>query len=299
MKKAFTLIELVIVITIIGILVATLAASFGGSKEKAEAVKCATNIRNLAMAAISAGFPPAYSGTRMLTEMGRGSVGVCYTCNNDDPVFKYRGWVSWLDQGTGYPIDSPSEFQECSLACTNEEESRYALTNGAVWCALGGRHESYLCPAFVKACRKKGVRNPLWSYRMNAYFYPGRDTSRDDDMTKVRADKLLLFAEIPALELKPSEAKKGGITSLPEVELDGGNGSQALDGCLHDNESIGFNHFRSNQYIGHVAFADGHVETIIAPKNGNFLELTEWLCKAKDIVYHDGNYEDIDDTGLK
>lgn len=283
MKKAFTLIELLIVITIIGILVATLAASFGGSKEKAEAVKCATNIRNLAMAAISAGYPPAYSTHVMKTDMGRGGVGACY--------YAKIGWVSWLDKGTTYPIESPREFQECSFANTDEEESRYALTNGVLWRAIGGRHESYLCPVFVKACRKKGVHNPLWSYRMNAYFDPWLDTSAV--MTTSRADKRLLFAEIPALELKPSEARKGGITSLPDVKLDGGNGSPACDGCLQRDESIGFNHFRGNQYVGHVAFADGHVETIVAPKNGNFIKLTEWLCEARDIVYHDGNYEGI------
>ena len=43
-------------------------------------------------------------------------------------------------------------------------------------------------------------------------------------------------------------------------------------------------------------FADGHVETIVAPKDGKFEDLTDWLCEAKDIVFRNGSYEEIKDS---
>ena len=301
MKKAFTLIELLVVIGILGILIGTLVVSFGGSTEKARTVKCATNMKNLAVAAISVAppYPHAQSAQYVSFDGSRTGVGICYNV--------HKGWISYLDQDTKYPLDSPGSFSQCSFASDNEEEVWYALTNGAVWTAVGCTRSTYLCPAFVDACRKVGVNNPGWSYQMSAYFRyekaKGQAKATKDDVvnTPSRAERRLMFAEIPALELKPKDAKQTGVHQLPPVILDGKNGDTSCDGCLWyksagGNESIGFNHRRNRQIVGHVAFADGHVETIIAPKNGNFVELTDWLCEAKDVTYQDGSYEEIKDS---
>ena len=299
MKRAFTLIELLVVIGILGILIGTLVASFGGSTEKVRTVKCATNMKNLAAAAIAESYPFAQSAQYIYTEISRQGDDISYGV--------HRGWISYLDQNTKYPLSSPGSFQQCSFASKNDDEKLHALTNGAIWKAVGGSHDSYLCPAFVAACRKAGVQNPGWSYQMNAYFGYEKEsgkalsTQNDGVNTPTRADRRLLFAEIPALELKPKDAKQTGVSQLPPVNLTGENGTKECDGCLLNkakggNESIGFNHRRNRQIVGHVAFADGHVETIIAPKNGNFLELTDWLCQGKDITYQNGSYEDIKDS---
>lgn len=295
MKKAFTLVELLVVVGILGILIGVLVSAFGGSTESARAVKCASNLRNLAMAAIAAEYPPAKSTQYFKTDLSRGGTGGAFHVS--------RGWLSYLDQGTRYPLEEKQDFQECSFASPNAEEKWYALTNGAIWRAISGRRESYLCPTFVRECSRVGVNDPGWSYQMSAHFVWRTDSDRLADTFSARADRLLLFAEIPALALKQSEAKKSGVNSLPPVNLTGGNGTDECDGYLEyksagGNESIGFNHRRANQIVGHVAFADGHVETIIAPKSGNFVELTDWLCTGHDISYHDGAYEALQDTEL-
>ena len=312
MKRAFTLIELLVVIGILGILIGTLVVSFGGSTERARTVKCATNMKNLAAAAIAESYPFAQSAQYIDTENSRaGGGGVIYNV--------HRGWISFLDMDVKYPLESPGSFQQCSFASGDSREKLHALTNGAIWKVIGGNRDTYLCPAFVKECRKVGVNDPGWSYQMNSYFgyeqEPGKALSTKNAGVNhpSRADRRLLFAEIPALELKPSEASKSGI-KLPPVNLTGGNGTPECDGCLVSKskagsggkganasgggESIGFNHRRSHEIVGHVAFADGHVETIVAPKNGNFIDLTDWLCEAKDVVYQSqsGSYDEINNS---
>ena len=299
MKKAFTLIELLVVIGILGVLIGILVASFGGSTEKARTVQCATNIKNLAMAAIAQDYPNAQSALFVTSDPSRGGAGICYNVN--------KGWISYLDQNTTYPLDEPATFSQCSFANDNRKELEYAITNGAIWQAVGCNRSTYLCPAFVKACRKVGVNDPGWSYHMSAYFGYEKEKgvandvrSKDKWTSRSGAERRLMFAEIQALEAK--DLKNIVVGDLPPVDLTSGNGNKATDSCLlykskGGEESIGFNHVRNRQLVGHVAFADGHVETIVAPKEGNFVDLTDWLCTAKDVVYHDGSYEELNDAG--
>lgn len=301
MKKAFTLIELLVVIGILGILIGTLVASFSGSTERARTVKCASNLKNLAAASITEIYPFAQSAQYMDTDMSRkgSGSGLIYRT--------HRGWISYLDVDAKYPLTSPGSFTQCSFASTDYKEKLYALTNGAIWKAVGGNRDCYLCPVFVDECRKAGVQDPGWSYQMNAYFgyekQPGKAlaTKYEGVDHPSRADRRLLLAEIPALALKPKDAKQTGVNQLPQINLTGKNGTKECDCCLlpkskGGNESIGFNHRRNRQIVGHVAFADGHVETIVAPKDGNFIDLTDWLCNGTDIVYRKGSYEEIKDS---
>ena len=295
-RRAFTLIELLVVIGIIGTLTSVLLVTMGSGTERARTAKCASNMRRLATA------------IRSCSAAAQSYQYASPSANDGIKYYAYKGWISYLDRGTHYPISSPGSFAQPSFAGT-EEDKLHALTNGAIWKAVGCDHETYLCPAFVRLCKKKGVKNPGWSYQMNPYFgyesTPGAAAPLQnyaDTFMTARADRILLLAEIPALEL--SKAVKTDASSLPEVKLTGDAGDPAMDGCLlykskGGNESIGFNHENGREVFGHVAFADGHVETIVAPKNGNYEELTDWLCRGCDVVYQNGNYQEVNDSDVE
>lgn len=306
MKKAFTLIELLVVIAIIAILMGTLLVAGSGSTERGRAAKCATNMRNLAAAAISYSvgnggyFPRAQSSLTMKSDTSANGQGLGY-----EPV---KGWISFLDTGMSYPSKSKGAATQCSFASANPDEITYALTNGAIWTAIGGNRSSYMCPVFRKACQDAGTLDPGWSYQMSAYFgYDNSGVTMSDGIKAfelARADRRLLFAEIPCLDPSSADKKSGsggkgqnGGSGM-SVNLTGGNGTEACDGCLvykskGGEETIGFNHRGNKRVFGHVAFADGHVEQITAPKGGNYVELTDWLCCGLDVVYRNGEYEEI------
>ena len=67
-KSAFTLLEMLVVIGIIGVLMGVIITQFGGATESAKAAQCETNMKNLVTAAHSCAlsqqdgfFPPASS----------------------------------------------------------------------------------------------------------------------------------------------------------------------------------------------------------------------------------------------
>ena len=303
MKKAFTLIELLVVIGIIGVLMSVLLVATSGVSDRAKAVKCEANLKSIATsvnASVMGGsYPFAQSAPCLGTDPNGNGVALVYNV--------HKGWVSWLDEGARYPMTSEPDYPQPSYAGTSDQV-RYALTNGTLWAAVGGRHDCYLCPAHVKACQKKGVQSPGWSYQLNAFFgYNSSAGASGDGITAGslgRAEHRLLFAEIPALTLTSKLTSKTGVSSLPDVNLTGGTGVEAMDGCLRykssgGSESIGFNHVQGKQIVGHVAFADGHVESFAAPKNGGFLDLTDWLCQGKDVVYVNGSYQKANDSSVE
>ena len=306
MKKAFTLIELLIVIGIIAILAGVLLGNYSGIIARVRSAKCETNLRNLAQAvgsyAVCGRYPYAESAQYIKSTGGTDNGGV--------EILEFKGWVSSDTRGVSYPIagNSPASPTKISYANSDDRTVTYAITNGAIWEAVGMNRDSYLCPIHVEQCRREGVRQPGWSYQMNAYFgYDGGELltpySYIETASLTRADRILLFAEIPALNSATSKEAKKAHVQLPEPNLTGGDGDEQMCGCLHYKSlsgggkcSIGFNHARGRDIVGHVAFADGHVETLSAPKNGNFDELTDWLCQGMDITVQNKNYQKVNDS---
>ena len=306
-NQGFTLIELLIVIGIIGILAGTLMGYYPGIIARVRATKCQTNLKNLANAvgtyAMEGRYPFAESAQA--------------TSASGERIYEVKGWLSWLSADTKFPIkgQSPASVQHCSYASGNHDEVLFALTNGAIWTAVGKNRASYLCPEHVDACRLKRVMDPGWSYQMNAWFgyeeRPGQaDALWDPRYTTGnlgRADRRLLFAEIPALDSSLPHVKKMmskcGVQQLPPVNLTGGNNDDAMCGCLKYHSlgagttgSIGFNHLRGRDIVGHVAFADGHVETLVAPRNGDYNNLTDWLCQGLDVIIKNKSYQKLSDS---
>ena len=326
MKKAFTIIELLVVIGIIGVLAGVLMSSFSGGTESARAAKCLSNMRNLAQGAI------AYASDN---EYGHypcaGSHAAIGVDNSGRTYYKENvGWISWLSKNDEYNThnskgDSARSFQKCpniSAFCVDEEDAAFAITNGAIWKFVGQNRETYICPAHAIRAKKHAV-TARFSYAMSAYF--GYDwTKGSKAATSVhsgyvtmnnsagrRLDRKLLFAELPF-------GIPGACDSANEISEDEAyaraNDSYLVDCTLqykatykgksyHSDwsgtaEAIAFNHRSGKRYCAHVAFGDGHVEKLLLPKKSgglNSVQLTALLCGGVDVSFDGSSYDLITD----
>ncbi len=276
MKKAFTLVELLVVIGIIGVLAGVLVASFSGSSESARAAKCLTNLKNLASASqlygANSGWVVHPYSTVHLSDNTTSSGGNLYD--------EWPGWVSWYSSGM-FPSQSKAGGTEISTYEQNEDKRIYALTNGVLWKYLSGNSSSYACAEHTKSSSKT---KPLWSYIANSTLY-------NREYTKLtRGDRTLLFAEMPF------NGSEDGNYTPSTSKSDYNDCFLKSDGT----EMIGFNHSGGKgANCAHVAFADGHVEKLRQPKDGlsksEKLELTKWLCQGKDISFDGKEYKKLVD----
>ena len=324
MKKAFTLVELLVVIAIIAILAGVLFATFGQGTESARAAKCLSNMRNLAQAALSVasksehGWYP-FAGSHAAIGMS-GDGKIQYT--------EHVGWISWLSKNDEYSTRSrrkkkPSSFvnlENISAYCRSDEDATFAITNGSLWKAVGQNRETYVCPEHKRRAELKGAK-VRWSYVMSAYF--GYDSTKGSDAAvseggggismknATRLDRKLLFAELPASGHAESSTEKSDSSN---DDYPSGNGDERTDCVLQykanvngkgynadwkgSAETIAFNHKSGKRKCAHVIFADGHAEKLLAPKGAGGLsdeELTAVLCGGADVGFDGSSYELIKD----
>lgn len=296
MKKAFTLVELLVVIGIIGILSAILLVSMGAGTESARAAKCLGNMKSLWNAVGSytmarGWYPLAGSIQYRGYDESRGM------SNRQKVVNEKPGWISWDSRGK-FPNTGESGCSVISAYEQDYDTREYALTNGALWKYVSGKRDVFVCPVHEKAMSKKSRDlKPLFSYVMSEYF--GWDSShgsrsRADCWYKIehthlsRADRRVMFAELNWTE--------GATSETPQFST----GSESKLDCTlahSDNECIGFNHKDGKDYLAHVIFADGHIEKLRMPKRGisqnELHNLTEWLCEGKDVSFDGKKYEQL------
>ena len=320
MKRAFTLVELLVVIGIIAVLMGIMLVGFSGSSESARAAQCLSNMRNLAAACQTYGsangrYPFAGSIEYMkIDEQHQGHKIVA------NPLYlEVPGWISWASRGA-YANKARSHQASSawmiSTYSTDKEERLYCLTNGALWKYVSGNRQSYVCANHVK---KHPKNPPLWSYVMNAYF--GWDTSKGSapqgqSFSHVRygnldrADRYLLFAELQFLDCGlPIPDGSGSGTECDTVlqynvaaARSGRNGANNAEGT--GNEIIGVNHKNGRNLYAHVAFADGHAEKLRIPYSGSIKKpqvdesmlrnLTAWLCTGEDVSFDGKRYQRMD-----
>ena len=197
---------------------------------EAEAAKCMVNMKTLAMAMISCAqaddvyghFPAAgYYRTREIN-LGRSK-------GNRRQYYPHRPWIS--PKGNVYDLNhtlqtvymgDPAHFSD------SEDDWRLAVTNGAIWHAMGEVFEAYRCPIHTREFEKKNKRPPGWSYMMNQEFGYDRNEGkwshfhgasihgkitvateasgkRDDGSASRDHDKVLMFAEIQAIDIQDEE----------------------------------------------------------------------------------------------
>ncbi|MGN0832098.1 MAG: type II secretion system protein [Kiritimatiellia bacterium] len=313
MKKAFTLVELIIVVGIICVLAGILLASFSGGTDSAKAALCLANMKNLANACQTYGmatyrYPNAGSEEYLTIDesQGRRNVRESYS--------EIKGWISWDSEGH-YPSSSHQSNPTIGLYETDRKKADYALTNGCLWKYVSQNRSTYVCPLHQQTMRRQGL-TPNWSYLMNAYF--GWDTSEGaravsrgsytDYGTLQRADRRLLFAEVPFMgysswqpEGSAGSKDTDGVLQFATTGLSSGDkGANGSDG----EETIGANHMVGKKLYAHVAFADGHVEKLRIPYTGSpknpkadeneLKQLTAWLCAGYDVSLSGNQYQKLE-----
>ena len=296
--KGFTLVELLVVISILGILAAALTTQVTSTREAARAVKCKTNLKNLAQAALAYAtedHPDTDSTMYGDRCMPRAKSIEVFHFDRGWMKIKYRhypGWVSWTWSSGGNPWPSDDSQAGSMKAASFHGDSSvtyHSLSNGVLWKYVGADLDTYVCEAHRKACRSKRVgsqRAPVSrSYVMNKYFDADRYVG--DLSTRGNAGALLLFAELPAYTVQG-----GGFVESVATDKDASDG--VLDAQINgwaklssNEEIIGFNHRVAKRRVAHVAFADGHVEAVVAPDKDLTLpklkDLTCLLCNGVDL----------------
>ena len=284
MKRAFTIIELLVVIGIVATLIGVLSVTFGRGTESARNAKCLTNMKNLATAVNSyvtetGHYPNAGSVVYSEMKLGSGSA-------PEESFGEHKGWISWYSSGDG----KGSAGSPVSAYCEDLDKREYCITNGAIFKYVAKNRNVYVCP--VHENKKFGA---AWSYVMNGWFrYSDAKSSgvakpkdyyiwRGDSSLK-RHDRRLLFAELN--------------WAGEDAVIDAGDGT-LCDPTLQykDSEHIGFNHKDGKDRIAHVVFVDGHVEKLRMPRSGmgvsEQVELTKLLCTEKDIAFDGKEYREV------
>ena len=321
MRKAFTLIELIVVIGIIGILAGVMMVSFSGGTDTARAAKCLANMRTLAQGAIS--YAAQYG--RYPYAGSHAAIGVAG--DGKTKYVEHIGWISWLSMNDEYNTHRNADryatsfhaLPNISACCADEDRATFAITNGAMWKCVSENKETYVCPMHAILAQRKNV-TARFSYAMSAYFgydwTQGSKAATSDgsgyiSMNSTRLDRKLLFAELPFAVAGASD----GANDVDEGTAYATSDDNLLTDCTLQYkasvngksyntkwsgtaEAMAFNHKSGKRYCAHVAFADGHVEKLIMPKSGsglNSAQLTALLCGGVDVSFDGSVYSLVTD----
>lgn len=284
MKKAFTLIEMLIVVGIIAVLMSIVLVNVRGATDSANATKCMNNMRSLFVAMDSIGMD---SGSYPLA-------GPCIrktSYENKSVTSTFEPWIS---------RDHSEKMVPC-YGTGSEDEDRYAITNGSMgvfWKAMAGKDSAYNCPMFAKDHFVKRKRMPLFSYALNAVQFASDVKAMADSFVGVgivgynsfqRADRAVMFAELPISQscgydplAKPETCDA---TLKPDVGNPKWKGSAEAIGFVHQD--------KRKRYYGHVVFVDGHIEKFMQPPASSSLKeakLTAHICSGNDVAYDERGY---------
>lgn len=273
----FTLLELLVVIVIIGILAAMLFPVLGRIQERGREVKCASNLRQLHMAAIS-----YVSSQGARGRLPRAASAKVWHYDEETSTYGFSWQKGWVASHPENSANMKSYWWEAGGSL-----GTYCIRNGTLFDFLGdvGDESVYVCPTMAHVARKEltgQYRNVTRSYGMNMdlshVIYTDIDgLSRkmlfaDQGFNKMTEalQSLRDAAEVIVAPRNPSD------TDLK----DGSEGTQrffrGIDGSIDYKKQAGANKADTREKIGelhgrkpgaktgmaNVIFADGHVEKV-------------------------------------
>lgn len=251
-RLSFSLIELLVVISIMAVLMALLFPAVTSAREKARATKCKANLKNLHAAIInyandhSLSLPRALSAESYNAQTFRWSQSVI-------------GWVDWTD----YTNEHPNPAAPGITRWWGPTAVR-SVTNGTLFPYVGKNIKVYCCPSFAAYCGNSapdGTPNPVAvrSYAMNSQV-------SGVSMTSIECSRRLLFADMTITNRVRGDY--GLMVISARGMCDPGN-RDAWDGHFN---GIPTNFAGSNVAVeaigafhsgkGNAVFVDGHVETL-------------------------------------
>ena len=222
-RPAFTLVEMLVVISIIGILVALIMPGIGRAKEQARAARCKNNLRNLQIGALN------------------------YAVDNGVSLPTAAGWVSGTPPNPWWTPEGTNDIRNGYLF-------RYVGSNYSVYVC-----PSFAKPEIVGSTTPDGTPfdwdrvRPVRSYAMNS-----RVTGSNDDPWS----RLLLFADVAHTNRLADGTQicdRGLRSPSPATAWDEQLAMSTNPATGFPYESIGILHGGR----GNVVFADGHVESML------------------------------------
>ena len=300
--NGFTLVELLVVMSIIGVLAAALTTQISKMRATAQTIKCKANLHNLAQAALNYGvdhgyMPWAGSHEGLEPRVINGKYQNQYALR--------QGWVAWTGySGSPWPSVSPLGTSLKAAQSGGTYDTGYiSLTNGTLWSYVGKDPSVYVCGTQKKEAEMVSSTRVFRSYVMNGYF--GYNYA-DDGQAKAavwrrvevnqlaargRADGLLLFAELPLAKDNDAKTTADGVL---ETQIDNYyynkkssfSANKLGDSKARTGEILKGLHKTGNVYSSHVAFADGHVDAVVIPSGATMDQLrglVYFLCNGYEV----------------
>ena len=299
MKKAFTLIEMLVVVGIIAVLASIVLVNIRGATAAADTAKCMSNMRSLfnavnALAMDTGNYPLA---------------GFCVTANPEMEMSdrELEGWISRDRSGNVVPC----------YGTGNADDDLFALTNGCngtdapgkLWKATDSNASIFYCPTFAKYLSLRRKCKPLFSYALNGIRFGSDLTPVSDGYQNYhgagkaiynepksipRPDRTVMFAELPIYQSCSYDPLANVDTCNASLQIHKNGRYSGGWPWGGRSEEIGFVHQdKRKKYFGHVVFVDGHVEKFMQPPASSPVKadaLTAYICNGDDVAFDEKGY---------